>query len=236
MTVITLMDATTWVDGLDLTGDSNKIQLAPKTDDLDVTAFRSGGYRRRIGGLRTVEATVDGYWSAPVDNSLFAGLGSSDRVVTMSVDGTAGSVAYLFQASVLSYDLGDQVGAALPFSLDLAGSSGVGLVRGRVAVPTSTITTAGPVGQPVTLGQVQAGQHVYATVHVFTAGALTLDVEADSDPAFSAPTTLATIGPLTTTGGVWIPRVPGPVTGTWYRIVATDVTGSPTVGAALAIQ
>ena len=232
-----LTDAAIWVAGVDFSGDSNKLMASAKVEAKDTTTFGSGGWRSRIGGLRSAEMAVDGYWSSAVDAAGIPDLGVVDKVVTLSPDGSAGSVVYMFQAGQFSYDTGEAVGEVLPFSIDAQGTNGVGMVRGLVAIPKGDVSATGPVGSALDLGAVGSGQHLYAAVHLFAAGTtVTVTVESDVDDTFAAPTTRATIGPLTATGGTWMTRLPGPITDTWWRITVTDITGTHTVAAAIAIQ
>ena len=234
-----LANATCWVNGYDFTTDLNQVTLSASADELDSTTFGSSGWRSRAGGLKSVTAQLAGYWqsaeSDAPDPQAFPDLGVADRVVTIAPDNAEGTVAYLFQAVKLSYQLFGQVGEMTPFSLDMSGS-GVGLVRGRVAAAHQEVSATGPVGSPVQLPAVGASQHLYVALHVFQAGTtLTLAVESSPDDTFAAPSTVATIGPIAVAGGVWVTPTPGPIADTWYRLVATDVTGTCRVAAAIGV-
>lgn len=233
---LALVDATTLIGGVDYTSQSNKVMLAAKAESLDVTTFRSGRYRSRIGGLRDVEATVDGFWAPDVDADAMGTLGTGNRPVTIAPTGAAGDVAYLFRAAVFEYELGDAVGAAFPFNIDLQATDSVGLVRGVFAAAPGPATAAGPVGSPVTLPAAAADQFVYATFHVTAGVSITVDLESDVDTDFADPDTVATLGPIAAPGGVWMTRVPGPKTDTVYRFNITAITGACTVAGAIAVQ
>ncbi|HEX6968962.1 MAG TPA: hypothetical protein VF174_09170 [Micromonosporaceae bacterium] len=239
MGTLVLDDATIWVAGYDVTGDANQISLSASVTELDVTTFGSG-FRKRIGGLRDVQAQVAGYWhsaaSGAPDPEIFPALGTADQVMTVAPSSTEGSVAYMCQVGKFSGQMFGQVGEAVPFSLDAMGTSREGLVRGQVLKAKGAVSSTGATGTAVQLGAVSSGQYLYATLHVFSAGTtITVVLESDADNTFASATTRATFGPLTTTGGTWAARVAGPVTDTWYRLRVTAVTGTFTVAGAAGI-
>src|SRR5690554_4261762 len=131
---------------------------------------RKWGYRSRTGGLKTVEAELNGFLdsdaSIGVDPEIFPNLGIHDRVVTMAHDDAEGSIAYMFQAGQFSYDLFGSVGELAPFSVSMMGTNSVGLIRGQVAKAKASVSATGATGSPVNLGNVGASQYLYATLHV----------------------------------------------------------------------
>jgi len=243
--VFSLVNATVLYDGYDFSGDSNKLTIAAKVDELDSTTFTAAGapsYHARIGGLRDVELALDGYWQSAaanaVDPQVFPVLGAVDKPVTVSPDGAAGSVAYLAQMGKFAYDLGGSVGDIMPFTVDSMGTNGVGLVRGQVAAAKQSVSATGALGSAVQLGAPTATQYVYATFHVLSAGTtITIQVQSDTASNFPSPTTQATIGPLTAQGGTWMTRVIGPFVGeTWWRFNVSALTGTFQVAGAIGVQ
>lgn len=243
---------TTWLDGYDLTGDLNETELNLEHDVLDATVFVSGtGPRGRVrqAGLQSVASKVAGLWwsdtAVAPDPQIVNGLATgASAVVTQSVAGTLGDVAYLYTAKKLAYSVFGKAGELVPFSLDTQGGRmpggvpWVGAVRGVVAAGKGAVSATGAVGAGVQLGAVGAGKYLYATVHVFTAGTtITLKVESDDNSGFTTPTSrIATIGPITAVGGVWATRVAGPITDTYYRFNVTAVTGSYSLAGAIGIK
>lgn len=234
---------TTWVAGYDMTGDSNKLTLNTAVEAKDRTVFGNVA-RNRVGGLRSVEASVDGFWDAAtgaVDPTVFAALGGL-QVVTHTVAGVQGDRAYFYQAKTLTYEMFDAVGEMVPFSLDVVGARGngslsVGAIPGRLLAPKGAVSATGAVGSHYQLGAVAAGQHIYGAVHVFTPGTtVTLVLESDDNSAFSSATTRATVGPLTAAGGSWATRVAGSITDTYWRWRVTAITGTFTLAAVAGIR
>lgn len=224
-----------WADGYDMTSDSNQASLDLDHDVHDVTVFMpagQGGARKRACGLEDVAAGVRGFWSAganSIDADSFNNLGVADAVLTMSSDGAEGSIAYGMRHGRFKYSMFGEVGAPAPFSLDFKGTYGLtSSVRGTVfKTDATTISGTGPTGTAQQLGAVGASQFLYAWANVLTAGTtITIQVQSSVDNTFASPTTRMTLGPITTTGGVWGTRLAGPVTDQWWRLNVSACTGS----------
>lgn len=237
MATFSMTDVTTWVHGYNFTTDLNQISLKAEVDDLEKTTFGTGGYKGRTGGLRDVTLSLNGYWDVAPDSESYGDLGSMNRVVTVSPTGVLGSAAYMSQLGKFSYEAFGSVGDMTPFTLDCSGSSKFGIVRGLVAASRQTVAAPSALGAGVVLPAASGSQFVYASLHVFTAGTtITVTVESDDNSGFATPTTVATLGPITTTGGTWMTRVAGPSADTFYRFKATAVTGSFSLAGAIAVQ
>lgn len=244
MSTFVLTDVTTWVAGYDFTTDLNEMSLSVEVDEQENTTFGGGGYRSRLGGLRSVEAELGGYWQSAMTNAVdpqaFNNLGTIDRVVTVSPTGAVGSAAYMAQMGKFSYELGGGVGEVMPFSLNMVGTNGVGLVRGQIAAAKQSVNATGALGSAVNLGAGSAGKYLYAVLHVFSAGT-TISVKVESDTASNflgaADVTDATISSVTTAGGTWMARVDASsITDTWFRLNVSAVTGTFSVAGAIAVQ
>lgn len=241
MASFTLTDVTTWVAGYDFTTDLNQVSLAASVDDLDNTVFGLGGYRRRVGGLRSVEASYSGFWDSATtdapDPQIFTNLGTADRVVTIGNDDAEGSTAYMFQGGKFSYSAFGSIGEVTPFDLDMMGTNSAGLIRGSITKAKAVVSATGATGTAWNGGNVGAAQYLYATFHVFgTPGTtITAVVESDDGAGFASATTRITFGPITTAGGTWGTRVAGPLTETHYRLNVTAITGTFTIAAAIGI-
>jgi hypothetical protein len=245
MTAFSLKDATILVHDQDLSGYSNQVTLAGEAEALEDTTFRSGGWRSRVGGLKSANLDVSGFWDPAPDENLFADIqnGTMNRTTTVSPTNDEGDVAYMLRGGSFSYSQFGDVGALAPFSLSMMNTSREGLIRGRyVKRPTDdlgtaeNITATGAAGAEIELGAVASGQFLYATFHVFTAGTtITAVLESDDADTFAAATTQITFGPITTSGGTWATRVAGPITDTWYRLRVSAITGTFNVACAVGI-
>lgn len=229
MATLSLTDAQIYAAGYDFTSDSNQVSLSWSADDLDSTTFGSSGYRSRIAGLFDISGNVSGFWQSDttdaVDPQVFDNIGSLDRVFTVSPTGDDGEIAYTFRGSQFSYDLLGTIGEIVPFSFDASGTNGAGVVRGQMLFPKADVSGASN-GTGQNLGAVAADEHLYTSIHVFSAGT-TADVivESDDDSGFPSPTTRSTTT-VTSQGGTWVARVSGAITDDHWRVRFANVTGT----------
>lgn len=240
MSSLALTDATTWVAGYDMTTDLNQIGLSLDVEALDNTTFGGGGYHSRLGGLKTVESKVAGFWQsatlAAVDPQVFPALGTADQVVTIGSAAAETSTAYMFQAAHFKYGLFDEIGKMLPFSLEMMGTNGVGVARGQVAMAKQNISTTGAKGTVCQLGAVASGKYLYCAVHTFAIGtSFTLQIQSDNASNFPSPATQITVGSITAVGGTWGTRVAGPITDDWFRVNVSAVSGTSSIAVAIGI-
>jgi hypothetical protein len=232
-----LLNATGWVGGYDFTTDTNKMSADVTRDLQESTTFGSGGWKARNACLMDVTGHFEGFWSSTADSEGFSDLGTVDRAVTVSPDGLAGSVAYMCQCAKFKYSTFGSVGDLTPYALDLSGSNSAGMVRGQVAKARGSVSATGALGSALYLGTVSSTQYVYAAIHIFTAGTtVTIKLQSDDNSGFTSATDVLTIGPLTTTGGIWMARVAGAKTDTYWRLNATAITGTFNLAAAIGIQ
>jgi hypothetical protein len=232
-----LTNPSIWIHDQDMTGYLKKATMKVSAAELENTTFGST-YRTRIGGLKTVSMQANGYWDSTPDASMFAALGVANRAVTITPQGTATNVAYLWRAGEFVYDAFGTVGEMSPFNISTISSDSQGLVRGQLAAAKTTLASAtGQFGSIINLIGPSATQYLYATLHVFTAATtITVIVESAALIGFAGPTTRATIGPITVAGGTWLVRVAGPWTDAFYRLNATTCTGTFVVGGAIGVQ
>lgn len=241
MAILALTAASVYIHDYDFTGDSNRLELKSDVAVLDATTFRSGGWTELAGGLRTGSLTLDGFWqsaaSGAVDLELFPDLGVLALPATIAASETETGTAYMAQVGKFGTQVFGKIGELAPFTLTAANTSTLGVIRGQLAAKRQTVAATGALGSGCNLGAVSATQFVYATFHVFSAGTtITAVVESASAGTFAGATTRSTIGPLTTTGSVWITRVAGPITDTWWRLRVSAITGSFSVAGAIGIQ
>lgn len=239
MSTLALVDCTTYLAGYDVTGDTNAASLAFGAEELEATTFAGGGYRARKGGLKTTDASLDGFWGAgasSIDTEAFTNLGTADRVVTMIPTGAENSVAYLFQAGQFTYEQFGAIGEMTPFSLGMLGTNPVGGKRGLLTKAKGNVSATGATGTAIELPAVGASEFLYATFHVFTAGTtITAVVESDDNAGFTSATTRISFTGVTAAGGTWGTRVAGAISDTHYRLRVTAVTGTFSIACAVAV-
>lgn len=238
MATFVLTDVTTFVHDVNITTYTNKANLTVQVDGQDSTTFGGGGYRSRTPGLRNVDFGLEGFFESTPDAAIFGSLGTADRAVTVSPTATVTSTAYIFQAGQFEYEAFGSVGEMTPFKVSMNGTNSVGLVRGQVAAAKGNVSATGAFGSAVQVGPGGSGKYLYATFHVFTAGTtITVIIQSDNASNFPSATTVATIGPLTTTGGTFMTRVDASaITDDWFRFNASAITGTFNVAGAIGVQ
>jgi hypothetical protein len=237
MPVRVLTDAFVYIGAYDYTGQTNEAQITAEAVNLDKTTFRSGGWNEGTMGLKSVDFNVSGFWPPDTTSAGFDQIGETNEVHTVGTSETEGDPCEMWQGVRYNPQIGAPVGDLAPFSVNSYGTDGVGVVRGFLLKEMATVSAIGATGTALELGAVAAGQYLYASFHVFTAGTtITAVLESDADNTFGSATTQITFGPYTTTGGRWGTRVAGPVTDTWYRLRVTSVTGSFVIACAAGIR
>lgn len=239
MAILALTDAFLHCAGYDFTVDTNTLGANTDIAALDATTFNSGGWNEVAGGLATTNITYGGFWQVDAsgdqapDNQAFPAL-ATPQVYTLGDLEAENERAYMTQGMKSQYTLGGSVGDLAPFSLTAAGT-GTPLVRGRLAKSKGDVSATGQLGTALNLGAAGSDSFsYYASFHVFTAGTtITVLVESDDNSSFTSPTTIGTIGPITSSGGSWMTPVAGPITDTWFRFKVSAITGTFTVAGAI---
>lgn len=238
-----LRDCKLFIDGYDLSGHSNKLELKHAAEMLDDTVF-GAATKSRVAGLKDVELTGGGFFEAnsadfKSDDVINAKLAVADTLVTVCpTDGTAGEVAFFFPALLAEYSPSGAVGELFVFEITAHGCNT--LARGTILENAAKSATAS--GTARNLGQVGASQKLYAALHVLAASGTnpTLDMVIQSDDAegMASPTTRITFAQKTGVGSEWATPVAGAITDAWWRAAWTlgGVNPNFTVAVIVAIQ
>lgn len=223
-----------YYDGYDIAGATNSVDLSAEAEVKDKTTFgNANGWRRNTPGLKMVAVQLGGFWGAgdgEIDPVLWGNLGSVDKALTIAPTGTEGEVAYFSRGMLGKYQFGAQIGELMPYQASLGGSSDEGLVRGTfMHAPAAARTTDGN-GTPRQITDVEAGEKLYAVLHVLAVGGtgspnVVVKVQSDNAEAFSSPTDRITFAAQTAIGGTWATPVAGAITDDWWR-VTWDVSGT----------
>lgn len=232
-----LVDATIWLDGLDIQTITNQVALSYEAEAKDATTF---GQSTRInkGGLFAVSGDVGYYadWSVS-GSTLFDSVGATTGLLTVTPTGADTETGFSFQSvTVTNQPFGGAVGDMDAGSLKVQGRSGSPLVRGTILYPKQTQSSTDS-GTAVQMGAVAATQKVYTAIHVFTAGT-TCDVivESDSQEDFAGSAETQSSTTVTAAGGTWVAPVDGAITDDWWRVRLANVTGSFSLAVVVAIQ
>lgn len=220
-----LTDARIYFASADLTGYSNKVELATSAEELDRTTFASGGAKERWGGVFDSSINIDGFWQAGdltmPDDTLWANLDGSanDPLTVIPTSGAVGSLAYVTKVLERNFKIGTDHGKLLGWSSEMAGAWPV--VRGAVLHPQGTARTATGNGTAVQLGALSASQALYVAFHVLSiAGTstptITVKIQSASTSGFGTPNDQGTFTAATALGGQTL-KITGPITDTWWR-------------------
>jgi hypothetical protein len=225
--------------GCDLTGYSNKIDIAAEVEEKDATTFASVDANGKLwkevkGGLAGGAIGGGGNWQAGdtsmVDDDAWAALGGAGAWTTFpySLTAAAGDVAYFANLLRAKYQLLGTVGDIAPWVL--TGPATGPVLRGVGLHPPGTARTATGTGTAVQHVAVASGHGLYAALHVLSVSGtstptITVAIESDVDANFDgSQTTRLTFTAATARGGQF-QRVAGPITDTYYRAKWT-ITGT----------
>lgn len=241
MAPIAVLSPFIYIHGHDFTGDENNFLASFTRAAKDKTTFRSAGWEEVQSGQYASSLEHSGFWQAAadsVDAAAFTDLGVANRVHSAGMSEVEGQPALMWLAGFFTYSAFGQLGEIAPFNLTSRGTDGVGPVRGQLAKALGNVSGTGQLGSVLNLGAPTSTQFVYCTVHIFTAGTtITLQLQSDDNAGMSSPTTRATIGPLTATGGTYMTRLAGPFAGeTHWRLNVSAITGTFSIAAAIAVQ
>jgi hypothetical protein len=218
-----LQDVHLYAGGLDLTGYSNKVDLAGEFEEKDTTNFGSAGWKENILGLGSAKASGEGQWDAGSaglpDDGLQALLGSASAWTATPTSAAVGSLAYLTKMSEAKYMLGGSVGDVAPWQVDWSGTWP--LVRGQLIHSASTARTATGNGTSAQLGALLSTQALYVCLHVISVSGtasptLTVSIESDDATGFPSATTRGTFTAATAISGQVL-KISGAVTDDWWR-------------------
>jgi hypothetical protein len=243
MAATVLNDAVIYVDDFDFTSTTNKVTLNAQVDEQEATVFGNNGYKTIIGGLRMVEADIDGWWDAASgqnnDADNFTGFSTFNQPMSVAATSTEGSKVYLFNSARTKLEWFGAVGDVNPFSVHAIGSDTTGLVRGLIVKQKGNVSAIGVVGTPQQVGAGGAGKWLYAVIHAFTAGT-TMTVQVQSAPTVGGTyTTRATFPAITAVGGYWLTRVDASaITDSWWRmnINTGGITGTFNIVGSIGVQ
>lgn len=208
------------LDGYNLTGSMNSLDMPMTFEDLDPTTF-GNSTRLHEPGLGTVMASVAGIANTTSANYIYSKFKVADKPFTAAASSAIGSVAYSFKALTAEYTpLTGSVGDLLNYTMTAQASGGHGVVRGNV-VGYGTLAADGN-GTALQLGAVGSTKKLYAILHVFRVSGIspTLDLTIGSDNStnFSSPITRVTFDQMTAVGSQW-KEVSGAITDDWWREV-----------------
>ncbi len=240
MSAISLLNVTTYADGHDFTSDTNTAKLEMTITELDRTTFASNGWKECVAGVKSVRFSEEGIWqagSAQVDPEVFPNMGAT-KTFTLAPVATETGTAYIWQAKEVHYELPrGGYGELAQFLINSVGANGQGVVKGKLALKKTTVSSTGSKGTACNIATTSASAYVYASLHCFTAGtSASVRVESATESGFASATTVATFPAVTAAGGNWLTRVAATSGQNYYRFYVSGISGSFDLAGAIAVQ
>jgi len=218
------------LNGYDLSGEHNSVELTVSREERDVTTFGAVGMKR-LAGMQSFSVSGSGFFEAGagtgviadrahIDTVIAPNLGTSAAEITIMPQGTSvGSPGFMSQMNTFEYAPGGSVGDVMGFTFAGKGE-GVPLVQGTVlksGLIAATGTTTG-----FNLGH--STSHIgYATLHVTSTSGpgdrtLNVTIQSDNSSGFASPTTRITFTGITTAlGSEWKSTTVSSSTDVWWR-------------------
>lgn len=228
-----LQDCTLWLNQFDITADTTQLDATREFDEKESTTFASGGKRERKAGIEDSKLDFMTFWDpALAETNVLTLQGTSNNVLSATVDGSQGSRAYFTRGELLKVNIGLPVGEMAKLDSGVATSSAEGIVRGSLLTPKATRTTTAN-GTGVQEGAVTSTQKVYALAQVFSiAGTgtptLALKIQSDDNSGFTTPTDRITFTNFTAVG-YQLSSLAGAITDDYWRAVWTITGTSPQI-------
>ena len=232
-----LKDCKIYLEGYDLSGFSNQLDLSRSVEVPDRSSFGDVNRRTMAGGLETIRFTGGGYADlddGEIEEVLNDNLGVADAVLTVSPEaGAMSDVAYVMKSIVASYEQGGDVGIIYPFKFSASGQTRG--VRGHILYPKTAISGAGT-GTSREEGAISATQDGYGALHIFAIsdGTLTVTINSDADDVWGGTSRIA-FGGKTQVGGYW-KTVAGAITDQYWRVEWTFSGTSATFAVGFGIK
>lgn len=232
--MIVLANCKIIVGGIDLSGDSNSINVSLGPEMLDGTVFTDSSVNRSRAftpGLKTFEIGANLFWNpGDVDERLFNNIGLFDEVISVATLGESeGDRAFLTRGVRGQYNpMSGEVGQIITAQLD-AKNAGYPMVQGQLMARGSKSATGNGTG--TNMGSA-ANKRIYSALHILsplTAGAsnITGIIESDDNSGFTTPTTRLTHTTMSEDGANWQEAAIGAgVTDNWWRAKWTLAGGA----------
>lgn len=240
MAAYSLLDVFTYADSHDFTCDTNKAMLEMTVAELDSTTFCSNGWKEVTPGLKSVAFNMEGLWqagTAQVDPEVFPTLGTT-KTFTMGPADTEGTLAYIWQAKDVKYELPrGSYGELAQFMINSVGANGQGVIRGQLAIAKQTNSTTGAKGAVLSIPTTSASSFIYATHHTFVIGtSYSWVLESATNSSMLGATVVGTSQSVNAVGASWMTRVAATSGRSYYQFRVTQNAGTHSIGGAVAVQ
>lgn len=243
MATVVLTNSKLYVAQFDFSGQFNSLGLNYDAEALDETVF-GNDTRSNRAGLKTFSYDHRGFFDPNtgvdgIDEEMHGNVGLENVVMTIAPEtGADGERAYSGEIVQTQYSPGGAVGELLQFSV--TGAATDTPIPATIMHDALSAESATGNGTKRQLGDIDAGQKIYAAVHLTAATALTsldIDIESDADASAGGETVRGSFTQLTGLGSEYILVHDGDastISDTWWRVawtlVGTDATFIVTIG------
>lgn len=247
MAITAINNASILVGGVNISGDTNQLQLEATVETRESTTFTTDGWRTHLGVLKDASWNFSGFrQNAAEPDSIFYNPSSADPgvvlggttnttvpvVATITNPLVEGDIAFGMRCMRQQITQGNTLGDLAAFQLALKGDTPMvrGRILGSVSGASSSSNTTG-----FLVGATSATQKLYASLHVTSISTVgdTLDVivQSDDGSGFPSPTTRVTFSQVVSADGThtaqWATPISGAITDTYYRVSYTIGGSSP---------
>lgn len=234
-----LLNCKVYVGGLNLSGDSNSLNLQNGAEMLDDTTFREvsqGTTRSFRPGFKTIELGGNIFYNPDNDEIQFSQIGIVNQVVSLAPIGEVeGDRTFFFRGVRGTYNpMSGELGTIIQAQLH-ARASRSPLVRAQLMTRGTKTVTANSTG--INMGSA-AGKMIYSALHVvspLTPGGggeqIVGTIESDDNSGFTTATVRLTHATMTQDGSDWQELLVGAgITDNWWRARWTISGTSPSFG------
>lgn len=221
MGAFVIRDALVLLGEKDVSGVLSSVTFNMSNEIQDATTLGASA-RRRKPGLNDFTAEQSGFYDPEVVGPLFDKLGVIEKLpyTVVPKEVTVGEISFFTQVAQAQYSPGGTLGELTPINLSVEGNDYV--VRGRLVV-FSTLTSGGN-SAAYELGEVPAGKHLYASLHVTEVGGtnpeLTVTIQSAATGGFGSPTTQITFPTVEEPSSHFL-STPGPISDEFFRALWT---------------
>ena len=234
-----LTNAKIYLEGYDLTGAMNQLDLARSVDVPDRTVFGDSNRRTLAGGLETARFSGGGYadLTDDTDMHILEGNFGADATLTVCPTGVDGGRAFVMTALTSSIEQGGTVGDIYPFRFEAM--SNTMLQRGVLLMPKTVKTSAGNGAVATFPDDTSATGKWTGHLHIFATdgGTLTVHIKSNLTGTFAGSEVTRVTFPAKTTTGGWVALSSvGAVTHNYWRTNWTFSGSSVTFAVAVGIE
>ena len=219
-----LINVNAYMDGLDVSGVSNSVDIPVTAEAPESTVFNSEWRTREEGGLKMTAFSLEGYYDAEAtDTEQFEALGDKATITVMPDGIEYGDVGYIVPSSVVAYTPSGSVGELMAFTF---AGEGDGIAHRAQVLDVRAGVTAAATTTRRQLGAVPSGDTLHLWVNV-ERNAGTIEIDLVSSPTMAGAVAARAKRSSIVGRGLYALTVDGPITDEFWELVYTPTGASP---------